>query len=138
MRRHRNQGGFALFFVVIFLSLMGIFLAVLSNTSRNYAGEVVEKLLRSNCRQFLASGIAWAGQNPDKVVDLGQAGTFQLDVNAINVRQANCIVKLINVAEKTFEVEITTSCTKGRLKAKKNTRAIFKRDVKGRITGSVQ
>jgi len=131
--RDRKRKGFTLFFVVIFLTLMGLFLAVLGNTSSNYAGEALEKILRSNCRQLLASGMAWSGRNPDKVVDLGQDGTFQLDVNAFNVRDANCIVKLVKVADDIFEVEITASCAKGWLDVRRSTRVVFTRGIENRI-----
>jgi len=51
--RRRSHAGFTLFIVVIVLTLMGMFLAVLANTSKNYGGEFVEKLLTSNCRSLL-------------------------------------------------------------------------------------
>lgn len=123
--RHANRSGFTLFFVVIFLTLLGVFLAVLANTSRNYAGEAVNELLRSNCRQLLASGVAWAGQNRDKIIDAGQGGAFELDVNAFGVRQAACNVLVIKVDNEKVQVEVTASCAKGRLKARRNIKAVI-------------
>lgn len=123
--RRRSHAGFTLFIVVIFLTLLGVFLAVLSNTSKNFAGEVVEKLLRSNCRQLLASGVAWAGQNRDKIVDAGQGGTFELDVSAFGVRQAACSVLVTKVDDEKVEVEVIASCAKGRLKARRRINTVI-------------
>lgn len=123
--RRRSQAGFALLFVVIFLALLGLFLAVLGNTSKNFAGESVEQLLRSNCRQLLASGVAWAGQNRDKIVDAGQGGTFELEVSAFGVRQAACSVSVTKVDDKKVEVEVSASCAKGRLKARRRINAVI-------------
>ena len=123
--RRRSHAGFTLFFVVIFLTLLGMFLAVLGNTSTNYAGEFVEKLLRSHCRQLLTSGVAWASQNRDKIVDAGQGGTFELDVSDFGLRDASCSVTVTKVDAEQVQVEVSASCAKGRLKARRHINAII-------------
>jgi hypothetical protein len=64
-------------------------------------------------------------QNGDKIVDAGQGGTFELDVSAFGVRQAACSVSVIKVDDKKVEVEVSASCAKGRLKARRRINTVI-------------
>lgn len=118
--RRRSHAGFTLFFVVIFLTLLGTFLAVLGNASKNYGGEFAEKMLQSHCRQFLASGVAWASQNRDKIADAGQGGTFELDVSNFGLPDASCSVTVTKADSEQVQVEVSAGCAKGRIKARRH------------------
>ena len=112
--RNRNDG-FTLFFVIIFLTLVGLAMALLGNMSRNFAGKAIKNELRLHISQLLYSGRAWANVNAERLAGMEKGESVELDVKEFSARQAKCFVKVIQIDKDRIVAKILASCSKGRI-----------------------
>jgi len=118
--RQTNKPGFTLFIVIIFLVLIGLFLSVLGNASKNFLRKTAQLQLKTNCIQLLASADAWAKQNAEMLSQAESGKLFELDTTAFTAKDAICTAKIIEVNDTAVTVQLFSSCKKGRLVAAKS------------------
>jgi preprotein translocase subunit SecF len=113
MKRLR-ENGFVLLLVIIAIAVIGIAMFVLTNISSTMQFQSHTVYLQACERNLLASGLAWAKQNIqnesreifDKVVEL--------DVGKMDIRGSALDVTIGTAADSATEVEVNTSCSRGR------------------------
>ena len=122
--RNRNDG-FTLFFVIIFLSLVGLGMALLANMSKNFADKTVENELRVYTRQLLYSARAWADANIERLAGMNKGQSVELDGGDFSVRQSKCVVKVIQIDTEKIVAQLSAGCSKGRLNVTRTIEATF-------------
>jgi hypothetical protein len=101
-----GRNGFVMLFVIAILGLIGIYMIILAGESNALIFQADNAYLEA-CRQNLtASGLAWAKKNVNV-----PPSDVSLDTADMNIKKA-----ALNVAlqKKSSQIEITTSCTRGR------------------------
>jgi len=114
MAVRRQRGGFVLVLAITAISLVGAAVFVLTEGAKTMLFQADLAYLESVEQNLTASGMAWARRNVRSLdkEDLGKATT--LDVAVMGVRNPVLTVRIGAAADKAVEVEIATSCTKGR------------------------
>jgi hypothetical protein len=113
MKRLR-QNGFVLILVIIAIAVIGIAMFVLTNIASTMQFQSHTVYLQACERNLLASGLAWAKENIqnesreifDKVVEL--------DVGKMDIRGSALDVTIGAPADSATEIEVNTSCSRGR------------------------
>ncbi len=109
-----RQNGFVLILVITAIAVIGIEMFVLAGIANNMQFQSNTAYLKACERNLLASGLVWARQN---VQDRGREifdKTIELDVNEMNIRGSTLSVTISTPAEEEPEVQINTSCSRGR------------------------
>jgi hypothetical protein len=113
MKRRRQQG-FVLILVIMAIIVFGIELFALSGIANTMQFESNAAYLNACRRNLLASGLAWARENGgDKSGEVFDT-TVQLDVKKMNIRGSVLDVTIRRTSDGRAEVQIDTSCSRGR------------------------
>ena len=108
----KNRKGYVLILVIVILLFVEVCMIVLACSSNTFIFQADRDYLEA-CRQNLfASGIAWSQKNLDSS-KITQA-TINLDTMDMNIKSANLSVIVSKKQKGTAQVEINTSCTRGR------------------------
>lgn len=109
----QRRNGFVLVLVIVAIIIVGIELFVLAGMANTMQFQSHRAYVKACERNLLASGLAWARQNPQKSPGKDPGQRIQLDVSEMDI--------LGSVLEVTFgaagdepEVRIHTSCRRGR------------------------
>jgi hypothetical protein len=109
-----RQNGFVLIIVIMAISVIGIEMFVLSDIANTMQFQSQNAYLKACKRNLLASGLLWAKENIRKKSGENFDKTIQLDVSKLNIRVSALDVTIITVSDKEAEVQIDTSCSRGR------------------------
>jgi hypothetical protein len=116
--RNLREDGFALVLVVMAIALVGLEMFVLTGGSNTMLFQSNTAYLQACERNLVASGLAWARRNTKGERTSGT--TIDLDVTAMNVRGATVSVATGAPRGNRAEVQINTSCGRGRLTLRHN------------------
>ena len=116
--RNLREDGFALVLVVMAIALVGLEMFVLTGGSNTMLFQSNTAYLQACERNLVASGLAWAKRNIED--ERSSAGTVDLNVAAMNVRGATLSVTIGTPRDKEADVQINTSCSRGRLTLRHN------------------
>jgi len=110
-QRHR---GFVLIFVIMAIIVIGIEMFALSDIANTMQFQSQNAYLKACKRNLLASGLLWARENiRNKSSDIFDK-TIQLDVSKLNIRASALDVTISIASDEEAEVQINTSCSRGR------------------------
>lgn len=127
MKSHR-QKGFTLFIVIVFLSLVGVILVVLSNNMKNLAYETTAERLKVFNDVLASSSLAWAKQNRLELVKNGVGETIELDVSDYGINGGSSAIEVMEIEKGEMKIEVKTACSRGRIKLKRTLQASLKID----------
>lgn len=103
-----------LIIVIMAISVIGVEMFVLSDIANTMQFQSQHAYLKACERNLLASGLLWAKENirekSSKIFDK----TIQLDVSKLNIRVSALDVTIITASDEEAEVQINTSCSRGR------------------------
>jgi len=112
--KQRRQQGFVLILVIMAIIVFGIELFALSGIANTMQFESNAGYLNACRRNLLASGLAWAqengGNNSSEVFDK----SIKLDTSKMKIRGSALDVTLRRTSDGQAEVQIDTSCSRGR------------------------
>ena len=109
-----RQNGFGLILVIVVIALMAVVVFVLTEDAKTMLFQSDMAYLEAAERNLIASGLAWAKQgikNDGKEIF---HKNIELDVTNLNFRDATLSVVIGTPADNRVEVEVTTSCSRGR------------------------
>ena len=109
----RNQGTI-LTLVIVALTLVGVVMFVLTGGSNTMIFQADTAYLRAVERNLIASGLAWAQERV--LSDAGGPSTepVELDTTAFGLPDVRLVVRILEVRGDAAQVQIETSCHKGR------------------------
>jgi len=116
--RNLREDGFALVLVIVAITLVGLEMFVLTGGSNTMLFQSNTAYLQACERNLVSSGLAWARRNTKGERTSGT--TIDLDVAAMNVRGATLSVTIGTPRDKEADVQINTSCSRGRLTLRHN------------------
>lgn len=109
-----RNNGFVLVLVITVIALIGVIMFVLTASANDLQFQSNRAYLQAAERNLTASGLAWAkcnvGDSKTRISD----GPTSLDVSDLNVRASSLAVAVRGPGDEQIEVEIGTSCTRGR------------------------
>lgn len=109
-----RQNGFVLVLVIVAIAVIGIQMAVLGDIANTMQFQSQTAYLKACERNLLASGLVWAKENArekgSEIIDK----TIQLDVSKLNIRDSALDVTINITSDEEAEVQIDTSCSRGR------------------------
>ena len=109
---NKSRKGFVLILVIVILSLVEVCMIVLACNANTFIFQADRDYLEA-CRQNLvASGLCWAKKNVD--APKTTAGVIELDTADLNIKTATLSVAVSEKHKGTAQVEINTSCSRGR------------------------
>lgn len=115
-----KRSGFIMLFVITMIALIGIQLSVLAAVSNIMSFQSDEAYLKACERNMTASALSWAKYNiKDKNGDILKK-TVELDVTEMNIRGSVLNVTISIPTAEEPEVQINTSCTRGRQTIKRD------------------
>jgi len=109
-----RQKGFVMILVITTIALIGIVMFVLTEDAKTMIFQSDMAYLEAVERNLAASGLVWAKQNVENGAEEIFNKTIELDITDMHVRNAALSV-VIGIAEnKEVELELSTSCSRGR------------------------
>lgn len=109
-----RQNGFVLILVIVAIAVIGIQMSVLADIANTMQFQSQNAYLKACKRNLLASGLLWAKENTRKKSSENLGKTIQLDVSKLNIRVSALDVTIITASNEEAEVQINTSCSRGR------------------------
>lgn len=109
-----RQNGFVLIIVIMAISVIGVEMFVLSDIANTMQFQSQHAYLKACKRNLLASGLVWAKENIREKSGEIFDKTIQLDVSKLNIRVSALDVTINIVSDEEAEVQINTSCSRGR------------------------
>jgi len=109
-----GQKGFVLIFVIMVIAIIGIEMFVLADIANTMQFQSQNAYLKACERNLLASGLLWANENTREKSGEIFGKTIQLDVSRLNIRASALDVTMSIASDEETEVQINTSCSRGR------------------------
>ena len=109
-----SQNGFVLILVIIAIAIIGIDMFVLADIANTMQFQSQNAYLKACRRNLLASGLLWANENTREKSSEIFDKTIQLDVSKMNIRDSALDVTMSIASDEEAEVQINTSCSRGR------------------------
>lgn len=109
----RNKG-FVLVLVITAIALIGVIMFVLTTSANDLQFQSNSAYLQAVEHNLIASGLAWAKRNIGDGKTGISDGPTSLDVSDLNVQGSSLAVTARTPGDEEVEVEISTSCTRGR------------------------
>lgn len=103
-----------LIIVIMAISVIGVEMFVLSDIANTMQFQSQHAYLKACERNLLASGLVWAKENIREKSSEIFDKTIQLDVSKLNIRVSALDVTINIVSDEEAEVQINTSCSRGR------------------------
>ena len=103
-----------LIIVIMAISVIGVEMFVLSHIANTMQFQSQNAYLKACKRNLLASGLLWAKENIREKSGEIFDKTIQLDVSKLNIRVSALDVTIITASDEEAEVQINTSCSRGR------------------------
>ena len=113
MKKNREKG-FILILVILLIQMIGIIVYILTSEAQTILYQANSTHLQACERNLIASGQAWAKINIPKDSGDISGKTIELDVTEMNIRGSSLAVNLSIPAETQPQVQIKTSCSRGR------------------------
>ena len=113
MKKTREKG-FILILVVLLIELIAIIVYILTSQAQTILYQANSMHLQACERNLIASGKAWTKINLPKDSGDISGKMIELDVTEMNIRRSSLNVKLSIPAETGPQVQIRTSCSRGR------------------------
>ncbi|UCD56053.1 MAG: hypothetical protein JSV16_09375, partial [Candidatus Hydrogenedentota bacterium] len=109
----QRHNGFVLVLVIVAIIIIGIELFVLAGMANTMQFQSHRAYVKACERNLLASGLAWARQNPQKSPGKSPGQRIELDVSEMDIL-GSVLEVTFGAAEDEPEVRIQTSCRRGR------------------------
>ncbi len=109
-----RQNGFVMLLVIAALSLVGFEMFVLARSSNTIVFQTNSAYVESCEQNLVASGLAWAKMNFESGNQTSLNKTIELSLADMNIQRAALSVFVQRAENKPAEVQITTSCSRGR------------------------
>jgi len=112
--KQRPQNGFILVIVITVLTVVALEMFVLAVSSNKMLFQSNRAYLQTVERNLRASGLVWAKKHIKDTGEKGLGKTVELDVGKMDVRNAGLKVSVGQRTNNVVEVQISTSCSRGR------------------------
>jgi type II secretory pathway component PulK len=109
-----RQNGFVLILVIVAIAVIGVQMSALADIANTMQFQSQNAYLKACERNLLASGLAWAKENLRNKSGEIFDKTIQLDTGEMNIRGSALDVKINPMSDNQVEVQIDTSCSRGR------------------------
>ena len=109
-----RQNGFVMLVVIAALSLVGFEMFVLARSSNTIVFQTNSAYVESCEQNLVASGLAWAKMNVESENQTSLNKTIELTLSDMNIQRAALSVFVQRAENKPAEVQINTSCSRGR------------------------
>ncbi len=110
----QRRRGFVLILVIMAIIVIGIEMFALSGIANTMQFQSQNAYLKACRRNLLASGLLWANENTREKSSEIFNRTIQLDVSKMNIRASALGVTASIASDEEVEVQIYTSCSRGR------------------------
>ncbi len=110
----QRRRGFVLILVIMAIIVIGIEMFALSGIANTMQFQSQNAYLKACRRNLLASGLLWANENIKEKSSEIFDRTIQLDVSKMNIRASALDVTASIASDEEVEVQIYTSCSRGR------------------------
>jgi hypothetical protein len=127
MNRYDGKG-FITIVMVSLLALLPVALMVMSRSTISLSTELRESRLEAQSRAILASSLAWARQNVEKLSTYEVNEAILLDVSNLGAKDGKCKVAVMNVKEEWVEIEVGVHFTRGDRNIKRTIRYSIERE----------
>ena len=109
-----RQNGFVMLIVMAALILIGFEMFVLARSSNTIVFQTNSAYVESCEQNLVASALAWAKKNIENENQTSLNKTIELSLADMNINRAALSVFVERAENKPTEVQITTSCSRGR------------------------
>ena len=109
-----GKRGFVLVLVIIFMALTGMVMFVLTTGSNIILFQSNRAYLEAVERNLIISSLTWAKQNIESQKAEIFNKTIDLDITDLKIKEATLNIVVKPMMDKETEVEISTSCSRGR------------------------
>jgi len=114
MMKKLRQNGFVLVLVITAIAVVGAEMFVLTGMANTILFQSDIAYLEVVERNLVASGLAWTSRNIKNQSKETFNKTIELDVTDMNIRRSTLAVIIAMQKDKQAEVQIDTSCGRGR------------------------
>ena len=109
-----RRNGFVLILVIIVMALIGVVMFVLTEGANTMLFQSNRAYLEAVERNLIASSLTWAKQNIESQKAEIFKRTIDLDIADLDIQDATLSVVVVPARGKEAEVEVSTSCSRGR------------------------
>jgi hypothetical protein len=109
-----GRKGFVMILVIIMIALIGVVMFVLTDDANTMIFQSDIAYLEAVERNLVTSGLAWAKENVKDETKEMLSKTVKLDITDMNIRNATLSVVIGTVENDEIELDLSTSCSRGR------------------------
>ena len=124
-RKKVRQNGLVMLMVIGALILIGFEMFVLARSSNTIVFQTNSAYVESCKQNLVASGLAWAKMNVESENQTSLNKTIELSLADMNIQRAALSVFVERAKDKPAEVQITTSCSRGRQTLRQNKKYVI-------------
>ena len=110
----KSRRGFVLILVIVAIMIIGIEMFVLAGMANTMQFQSHRAYLKACERNLLASGLAWARQNVQDKSGESFGRTVELDIGEMDILGSALEVTISASTDGEREVQVSTSCSRGR------------------------
>jgi hypothetical protein len=118
--RRPERNGYVIILSVVAIALVGAALLILAGLANSLLFDANQAHLQACNRNLVASGLAWAQHNRDKISDSSKTEQIQLDISHLNVTDGDLCITLLEPRKRTPRLQINTECRRETLKLKRS------------------
>jgi len=124
--RPDRQKGFVLFVVIIFMTVLGLALAILTSHLKNLAYETTTERLKVYNDNIVSSSMAWANHNAKQLAKKTAGQTIDLDVSELSINGGRATITVTAIEGGKIKINLTAECSRGRVILKRTRNATLK------------
>lgn len=124
--RPDRQKGFVLFVVIIFMTVLGLALAILASHLKNLSYETTTERLKVYNENLVTSSMAWANRNAKQLAEKTAGETIDLDVSELSINGGRAAITVTAIEGDEIKINLKAECSRGRLILKRTRQATIK------------
>ena len=118
--RQLQRNGYVIILSVVAIALVGASLLILAGLANSLLFDANQAHLQAYNRNLVASALAWAQHNRDKISDSSKTEQIQLDISHLNVTDGVLGIIPLEPRRKSSKLQINTECRRETMKLKRS------------------
>ncbi len=118
--RQLQRNGYVIILSVVAIALVGAALLILAGLANSLLFDANQAHVQACNRNLVASALAWAQHNRDRISDSSETERIQLDIHQLNIPDGDLRITLLEPRKESPKLQIHTECRREAMKLKRS------------------